>query len=386
MSVVLTFGPANGKLQVQEAPVKRVRVTHGHGPRYACIRHFLSDDDIRKINEVKPAYYSAINVLKNALNRFLEHMLPKDARVLGEDRVTFLKSLEVRTTLENEKEPDTTRMHTDGPGSDGFNIIVALSEPVAHTKIYTHNYGNDDYEIKTCDGGVGSATYFSMDTLHAAPHTAGRVVMTARWKFNEVIPDELERAAAFNANEWVDPGPSTEPTHACIQNFLSQTEIDAIKTSGIHSNDALRILRQAADAFCDHMWGKMPDGRERTFVDTAEIRKGTETPLEARSRIRTALSFRAVSVSLTDATDKHHQTYKLDQFGSEKTEDESCLGGFGTAIMIPEYVSVRNITDAESLFFEFRVLYLGDKVNRRFTLEEKNMAEAYRSRGQISGQ
>jgi hypothetical protein len=378
MSVVLTFGPANGNKQVQQAPGKRIRVTHGLAPRYACIRHFLSDDDIRKINEVKPDYYAAIKVLKNALNRFLEHMLPKDARVLGEDRVTFFKSLEVRTTLDI----DTTHMHTDGPGFEGFNIIVALSDPVAHTRIYTHNYGNDDYEIEQCDGGVGSATYFSMDTLHAAPHTAGRVVMTARWKFipDELdIPDELERAAAFNANEWVDPGPSTEPTHACIQNFLSQTEIDAIKTSGIHSNDALRILRQAADAFCDHMWGKMPDGRERTFVDTAEIRKGTETPSEARSRIRTAISFRAVSVSLTDATDKHHQTYKLDQFGSEKTEDESCLGGFGTAIMIPEYVSVRKVTDAESVFFEFRVLYLGDK--KRFTLEEKNMAEAYRGRG-----
>jgi hypothetical protein len=371
---VLTFGMHDGEPPERGGLVKRARVNEDLNPRYACIRHFLSDEDIRKINQIGLYDYRTGDVLNTALNRFLEHMLPKDARRIGEDRVTFFKNLEVRTIRENQAPGFETQMHQDNPGSDGFNIIVSLSDPTAHTKIYTRSHGDNNYDVVTCDGGVGSATYFSMDTFHAAPHVPGRVVMTARWKFDGVIPDELEHAAAFNANTWVDPGPSDEPTHACIQNFLSQSDIEAIKSSGIRSESALRVLLQSTKAFCNYMWNKRPDGLDSTDISEPKIVTGR--PLDNQSKIKRSCSFRTISVSLSDEKGKHHQTYKFDHFGSEKTEAESCFGGFGSAIMIPQNVSVRDTNGADSFLFECQVQHL-DLCNPRFTLEEKALAEAY---------
>lgn len=267
-------------------------------------------------------------------------------------------------------------MHQDGPGSDGFNLIVSLSDITAHTRIYTR-YNGDDYDIETCDGGFGSATYFSMDTHHAAPHVPGRVVMAVRWKFDGVIPDELERAAAFDANTWVDPGPSPEPTHACIQNFLSQTDIAAIKASGIRSEGAMLVLRRAVETFCDYMWKRRADGRRSTACVDREIVTGQ--PFEHQSSPTTIGSFRVISVSLSDENGKHHQAYKFDQFGSKKTESDSCFGGFGSAIMIPYNVSVSNPTGPDRVFFQCRVIYTngGFMPKPRFTTEEKALAESY---------
>jgi hypothetical protein len=198
--------------------------------------------------------------------------------------------------------------------------------------------------------------------------------MAARWTFNGYIPDELDRAAAFDANTWEDPGPSTEPTHACIQKFLSQKDIDAIKSSGIHSEGALRVLRRATQDFCDHMWEKRADGRRSTALMVSKII--TASPMAAQSsRELFAGRFRFISVSLSDADARHHKTYKFDHFGSENTEDESCFGGFGSAIMIPDHVRGHKTTGTDQVFFESAILHFGEAP--KFTLEEKDKAEAY---------
>ena len=113
---------------------------------------------------------------------------------------------------------------------------------------------------------------------------------------------------------------------------------------------------------------------ESTVLGDSRIVTGQ--PFDDPSKPTTSVGFRYISVSLSDENGKHHQTYKFDHFGSKKTEDDTCFGGFGSAILIPDEVIVSKPAGPDRFFFKCRVFYLGSDYPR-FTLEEKTLAESY---------
>ena len=134
-------------------------------------------------------------MMQTAVDRFANYMW-------GDE--WYQISLEVRRELEAEQQRTVALPHRDGFAVYTRNLIVALSDPVAHTRIYPR--GNARLDPVTCQGGgLGSAIYFPTHVLHAAPVLAGRVVLAVRLypdpvngdKPSRMLQDEADKVEAY---------------------------------------------------------------------------------------------------------------------------------------------------------------------------------------------